>query len=178
MSKKVSLPDFQDGKSPDALRTIGEVAKAFNLRQHVLRYWEEQFPMLQPLTRAGGRRYYRPEDIALIAEISRLLYQEGFTIRGARQALSGRPQQNSASAADLAEEAIALGQGIPSAEGKALSTPVRAAVGAMMDPGLALTASDAGNPAVAQGERRNAADRRLLEQLISLREHFARALEI
>lgn len=82
------LPDFNDGKAPGALRTIGEVAKAFNLRQHVLRYWEEQFPMLRPLTRAGGRRYYRPEDVALVAEISRLLYQEGFTIRGARQALS------------------------------------------------------------------------------------------
>jgi DNA-binding transcriptional MerR regulator len=80
---------LDDGKEPDAFRTIGEVAKAFNLRQHVLRYWEEQFPMLRPLTRAGGRRYYRAEDVALVAEISRLLYQEGFTIRGARQALAG-----------------------------------------------------------------------------------------
>ena len=79
---------FQDGKAPDALRTIGEVAKAFNIRPHILRYWEEQFPMLRPLTRAGGRRYYRAEDVALLAEISRLLYNEGFTIRGARQALS------------------------------------------------------------------------------------------
>jgi len=82
-------PGFEDGKDPDAFRTIGEVAKAFNLRQHVLRYWEEQFPMLRPLTRAGGRRYYRAQDVALIAEISRLLYHEGFTIRGARQALAG-----------------------------------------------------------------------------------------
>lgn len=86
----VPLLDFGDGKDPGAFRTIGEVAKAFNLRQHVLRYWEEQFPMLRPLTRAGGRRYYRPEDIELVAEISRLLYQEGFTIRGARQALAGK----------------------------------------------------------------------------------------
>ena len=85
---ELPFPDFKDGKAPGALRTIGEVAKAFNLRQHVLRYWEEQFPMLRPLTRAGGRRYYRPEDVALVAEISRLLYHEGFTIRGARQALS------------------------------------------------------------------------------------------
>jgi DNA-binding transcriptional MerR regulator len=85
----VPLLELADGKDPEAFRTIGEVAKAFNLRQHVLRYWEEQFPMLRPLTRAGGRRYYRPADIALVAEISRLLYQEGFTIRGARQALDG-----------------------------------------------------------------------------------------
>ena len=55
-----------DGKDPGAFRTIGEVAKALGIRQHVLRYWEEQFPTLRPLTRAGGRRYYRPEDLALI----------------------------------------------------------------------------------------------------------------
>jgi len=81
---------FCDGKDAGALRTIGEVARALGLRQHVLRYWEEQFPMLRPLTRAGGRRYYRPEDIALIREIDRLVHREGYTIRGACQAL-GKP---------------------------------------------------------------------------------------
>jgi DNA-binding transcriptional MerR regulator len=82
--------DFADGKDPQAFRTIGEVAAAFGVKQHVLRYWEEQFPMLRPLKRAGGRRYYRPEDVALVGEINRLLYREGFTIRGARQALGGK----------------------------------------------------------------------------------------
>jgi DNA-binding transcriptional MerR regulator len=81
---------FADGKDPDAFRTIGEVAQVLGVKQHVLRYWEEQFPMLKPLTRAGGRRYYRPADVALIAEINRLLHHEGFTIRGARQALGGK----------------------------------------------------------------------------------------
>ena len=80
---------FADGKDPEAFRTIGEVAQVLGIKQHVLRYWEEQFPMLKPLTRAGGRRYYRPSDVALIAEIDRLLHHEGFTIRGARQALVG-----------------------------------------------------------------------------------------
>ncbi|MGV3510545.1 MAG: MerR family transcriptional regulator [Novosphingobium sp.] len=82
--------DLDDGKDPAAFRTIGEVAKALGIRQHVLRYWEEQFPTLRPLTRAGGRRYYRPEDVALITEIDRLLHKEGFTIKGARQALRGK----------------------------------------------------------------------------------------
>jgi DNA-binding transcriptional MerR regulator len=82
--------DFADGKDPQAFRTIGEVAQLLGVKQHVLRYWEEQFPMLKPLTRAGGRRYYRPEDVTLIAEIDRLLHHEGFTIRGARQALGGK----------------------------------------------------------------------------------------
>jgi DNA-binding transcriptional MerR regulator len=87
---------FRDGKDSVALRTIGEVARALGLRQHVLRYWEDQFPMLRPLTRAGGRRYYRPEDIALVAEIDRLLHREGYTIRGARQALGKPPAKSSA----------------------------------------------------------------------------------
>jgi DNA-binding transcriptional MerR regulator len=81
---------FDDGKAPDALRTIGEVAKALGIRQHVLRYWEEQFPMLKPLKRSGGRRYYRLEDIRLIARIDQLVHREGYTLRGARLALEGK----------------------------------------------------------------------------------------
>jgi len=83
-------PQFDDGKAPDAFRTIGEVAKAMGIRQHVLRYWEEQFPMLRPVKRSGGRRYYRPEDIRLIATIDRLVHREGYTLRGARKAMEGK----------------------------------------------------------------------------------------
>jgi len=80
-------PGFDDGKDPDALRTIGEVARTLKIRQHVLRYWEEQFPTLQPIKRSGGRRYYRPEDVRLIETINRLVHTEGYTLRGARQAI-------------------------------------------------------------------------------------------
>lgn len=79
---------FHDGKEPGALRTIGEVAKALGIRQHVLRYWEEQFPNLRPLKRSGGRRYYRTEDIQLVATIDRLVHREGYTLRGARLAIA------------------------------------------------------------------------------------------
>lgn len=79
---------FADGKDPEALRTIGEVAKALGIRQHVLRYWEEQFPMLRPLKRSGGRRYYRAEDVRLVETIDRLVHREGYTLKGAKQALS------------------------------------------------------------------------------------------
>jgi DNA-binding transcriptional MerR regulator len=78
---------FDDGKDAAALRTIGEVATAFGIRQHVLRYWEQQFPMLRPLKRSGGRRYYRPEDVALVETIDRLINREGYTLKGARQAI-------------------------------------------------------------------------------------------
>lgn len=101
--------EFQDGKDPGAFRTIGEVAKALGVRQHVLRYWEEQFPMLRPLTRAGGRRYYRPEDVALVAEIDRLVHREGYTLRGARQLLEGRRKRGPAAASPAA--AMPAGEG-------------------------------------------------------------------
>ena len=80
---------FTDHKDADALRTIGEVSGALGIRQHVLRYWEEQFPMLKPIKRSGGRRYYRPEDVQLVATIDRLVHQQGYTLRGARQAIEG-----------------------------------------------------------------------------------------
>jgi DNA-binding transcriptional MerR regulator len=80
-------PRFADGKEADALRTIGEVAAALGIKQHVLRYWEQQFPSLKPLKRSGGRRYYRPEDIRVVDTIDRLVNREGYTLRGARQAL-------------------------------------------------------------------------------------------
>jgi len=78
---------FDDGKDPQALRTIGEVTAALGIRQHVLRYWEQQFPMLRPLKRSGGRRYYRPEDVALVETIDRLINREGYTLKGARLAI-------------------------------------------------------------------------------------------
>ena len=86
---------LNDGKEPGALRTIGEVAKALGIRQHVLRYWEEQFPALNPVKRSGGRRYYRPEDIRLVAMIDRLVHHEGYTLKGARHALAAGVQDRS-----------------------------------------------------------------------------------
>ena len=91
---------FDDGKDAGALRTIGEVAAGFDIRQHVLRYWEQQFPMLRPLKRSGGRRYYRPEDVALVATIDRLINRERYTLKGARQAIeNGAPAPTSAAVA-------------------------------------------------------------------------------
>ena len=78
---------FDDDKDDAAFRTIGEVSNALGIKAHVLRYWEEQFPMLTPVKRSGQRRYYRPEDIALLQTIDRLLNREGFTIKGAVRAL-------------------------------------------------------------------------------------------
>jgi DNA-binding transcriptional MerR regulator len=86
-ARALDVPVFSDGKAPDAFRTIGEVAKMLGIRQHVLRYWEDQFPMLRPVKRSGGRRYYRTEDVNLVQRINRLVHGEGYTLRGARQAI-------------------------------------------------------------------------------------------
>jgi DNA-binding transcriptional MerR regulator len=75
------------GKAAGALRTIGELAEEIGRPQHILRYWETRFPQLRPLTRAGNRRYYRPEDVELVKRIHHLLSNEGYTIRGVQKLL-------------------------------------------------------------------------------------------
>ncbi len=74
-------------KSDLAFRTIGELAGELGVPQHILRYWETRFAQLRPLQRAGNRRYYRPDDVALARRIHRLLNQDGYTIRGVQQLL-------------------------------------------------------------------------------------------
>jgi DNA-binding transcriptional MerR regulator len=74
-------------KAPDAFRTISEVADELAIPQHVLRFWESRFTQIKPLKRAGGRRYYRPDDVDLLRGIKHLLYGEGYTIRGVQRIL-------------------------------------------------------------------------------------------
>ena len=74
-------------KAPSAFRTISEVATNLEVPQHVLRFWESKFQQVRPLKRGGGRRYYRPEDVALLGNIKELLYTQGMTIRGVQKML-------------------------------------------------------------------------------------------
>jgi DNA-binding transcriptional MerR regulator len=74
-------------KAPDAFRTISEVADELDIPQHVLRFWETRFTQIKPMKRSGGRRYYRPDDVDLLRGIRRLLYGEGYTIRGVQRIL-------------------------------------------------------------------------------------------
>jgi len=74
-------------KAPDAFRTISEVAGDLDIPQHVLRFWETRFAQIKPMKRSGGRRYYRPDDVDLLKGIRRLLYSEGYTIRGVQRIL-------------------------------------------------------------------------------------------
>lgn len=103
-------------KSPDAFRTISEVAEVLDTPAHVLRFWESRFPQIRPVKRAGGRRYYRPADVALLTGIKHLLHDEGMTIRGVQKilreqgvrhvaALSGQEVPDEAEDAEAALEA-------------------------------------------------------------------------
>jgi len=90
-------------KSNEAFRTISEVAEALDLPQHVLRFWETKFSQVRPLKRGGGRRYYRPEDVALLRHIRSLLYDEGYTIKGVQKLL----RQDGPSKSELREMEVA-----------------------------------------------------------------------
>jgi DNA-binding transcriptional MerR regulator len=101
-------------KAPDAFRTISEVAEELDIPQHVLRFWETRFAQIKPMKRSGGRRYYRPDDVDLLKGIRRLLYGEGYTIRGVQRILKehgiksvqGLADQSAAVAFGAIEEAL------------------------------------------------------------------------
>ena len=131
-------------KSPEAFRTISEVADGLDLPQHVLRFWETRFPQIRPLKRAGGRRYYRPDDIERLRAIKRLLYDEGYTIKGVQKLFRGQGVQGVAGVAAHAdmrapvERPTAAGTSVEdqtAAGGDRMGAPAAA-------PGLALKADE------------------------------------
>ena len=110
-------------KSPDAFRTISEVAESLATPAHVLRFWESRFPQIKPVKRAGGRRYYRPSDVALLTGIKRLLHDEGLTIRGVQKILRDQGVRH---VAGLTDDSVSLDDLItpPEAPAEALEAEV------------------------------------------------------
>ena len=103
-------------KSADAYRTISEVADELKLPHHVLRFWETRFPQVKPLKRAGGRRFYRPEDVGLLRAVKALLYEEGYTIKGVQRLLAEFGGRHVAEA--LARRSAIEGEVFPDADPK------------------------------------------------------------
>src|SRR5579863_10495153 len=130
-------------KSPDAFRTISEVAEGLDLPQHVLRFWESRFPQIKPLKRGGGRRYYRPDDVELLRAIKQLLYGEGYTIKGVQRLFKEQGVRAVASSKLAGASDFAAGDSISDNEGP-LATPV----------------ADENAPPLAGGERTSAANGR------------------
>jgi DNA-binding transcriptional MerR regulator len=111
----------RNGKSASAFRTISEVAGELELPQHVLRFWETKFQNVRPLKRGGGRRYYRPEDVALLRQIRDLLYNDGYTIKGVQKLFresggkassAAHPAQAAPSQSPVGDQANALGNDV------------------------------------------------------------------
>ena len=115
-------------KSEQAFRTIGELADELGIPQHILRYWETRFPQLRPLQRAGNRRYYRPNDVALAHRIHRLLNQDGYTIRGVQQLLSTGAADGEEPATGVATTPAEGGSGFPAEELRSLRNRLRRAL--------------------------------------------------
>ena len=122
--------DSRSEKSADAFRTITEVADLLDVQQHVLRFWETKFSQIKPMKRAGGRRYYRPEDVRLLDAIRVLLHEEGYTIRGVQKILrengvkavidgaaaAAQPEATPATPRDPAPEEVVAVQRVAAAE--------------------------------------------------------------
>lgn len=95
-------------KDASAFLTIGELSDRLGVAQHILRYWETRFPQLRPLQRAGNRRYYRPDDVALAERIDRLLNQDGYTIKGVQKVLAGKGREGKQPSVETAASAQTL----------------------------------------------------------------------
>jgi len=107
-------------KGPDAFRTISEAADELNVPQHVLRFWETKFSFIRPMKRAGGRRFYRPQDIAVLRGVRGLLHDQGYTIKGVQKLHKEQGLKRLLGAAD-GEASQAGGPGFPDIEIDALT---------------------------------------------------------
>jgi len=119
------------GKAAGAFRTISEVATDLNVPQHVLRFWETRFAQIRPLKRAGGRRYYRPEDVELLRRIRELLYNNGYTIKGVQRLLRDvgrRPEGEAVGEGEIEMEAPVEAAGAAEADAGAIEASTAAAM--------------------------------------------------
>lgn len=120
-------------KSATAMKTISEVAAILDVPQHVLRFWESRFPQIKPVKSRGGRRYYRPEDMKILTEIKHLLYQEGYTIKGAKKALPGLKRQEKPEALRVSTDLPLTPMKLPEAGTLKLSERQKLAIGALKE---------------------------------------------
>jgi DNA-binding transcriptional MerR regulator len=126
-------------KGPDAFRTISEASSELGVAQHVLRFWETKFTFVRPMKRAGGRRFYRPHDIALLATVHRLLHLEGYTIKGV-QKLHRERGLKSLALGEAPVEARPVGDVRPN-DGLEMGAPISSVYGRLEHSLLALEAA-------------------------------------
>ena len=116
-NQKIRISSSELPNIPDKLYfTIGEVGRLCDLKPHVLRYWEQEFPQLSPSKRRGNRRYYQRKDVVLVRQIRQLLYEQGYTIEGARQQISNVKETDKETAAPLDRVTVNLENAISNLE--------------------------------------------------------------
>jgi DNA-binding transcriptional MerR regulator len=146
-------------KSPDAFRTISEVATELDVPQHVLRFWESRFVQIKPVKRAGGRRFYRPEDVDLLRGIRALLYTDGLTIRGVQKLLKERGMRHVAGVGrgvtpePIVVEKIVIVEKAPEAPAKKRPAYLRAVPPPMSLPFFGAEPAPVAEPGLAAEER-------------------------
>ena len=160
----------RNGKSASAFRTISEVASELDVPQHVLRFWETKFSQVKPLKRAGGRRYYRPEDVAQLRTIRDLLYREGYTIKGAQKFLRENGAKNRPS--DSAPRHATDGRKSGDAATSAVSRPAPVAQRHAASPAASAPAAGAGAARPVDRAELKA----VLDELVALRELMRKRL--
>lgn len=144
-------------KSDSAFRTISEVSQSLDVQQHVLRFWETKFNQVKPVKRGGGRRYYRPEDIDLLRHIHKLLYSEGYTIKGVQKLLKTQTKAELMSAARASNDSAAIAS-FPAPGSRPVTSTIR----------------DSGS---ARQQRQSKILQSVLDDLIELRKHVRAARE-
>jgi DNA-binding transcriptional MerR regulator len=161
-------------KAPDAFRTISEVSEALDVPQHVLRFWEAKFTQIKPLKRAGGRRYYRPDDIDLLKGIRALLYGEGFTIKGVQKVLREQGARHVTEIGRIGvKEAGVRREGDKVADAGAAVTAAGAAVASFM-PTLEQVNLSAEQPSESLLAEQRERLENVLDELLNLREMLKR----
>lgn len=157
-------------KSPEAFRTISEVAEMLEVPQHVLRFWESRFAHIKPMKRAGGRRFYRPEDVDLLRGIRTLLYHEGYTIKGVQKILREKGVRYAAD----------VGRSDPQKNGRARTRQAAPTSDVESEKGLDALATlarvrDAAAEAIALDDDRQSKLESLLTELLALKQRLRTA---
>lgn len=123
-ARSSETPSRRNRKSPDAFRTISEVANELDVPQHVLRFWESKFAQVRPLKRGGGRRYYRPEDVELLRRIRSLLYEEGYTIKGVQKLLKENGKRAEMTRPPQSARRLSERVGLPRSKAEAIESAI------------------------------------------------------
>ncbi len=159
-------------KSVDAFRTISEVAKELGLATHVLRFWESKFPQIKPLKRAGGRRYYRPEDVILLRRLQELLHDEGYTIKGVQKLL--REEGVRKLVADDPEDDIVSESEEPNSSFDASEAAAKSSQGSLFDTHQVASPSEMSDPALEDSSLQNTQpENQEEERVLSTEEPFS-----